>query len=62
MSHRAVRAVQAHVRHVLVAAKIKKSKGLFCKCHTMVPQKGGGGEQSVTSNAKHGLLRHNGVV
>ena len=36
------------------AAKIKKSKGLS-KYHSMIPQKGGGGEQSVTSNAKHGL-------
>ena len=54
MSHRAVRAIQAHLRHVLAAAKIKKSEGLS-KYHTMMPQKGDGGEQSVTSNAKHGL-------
>ena len=54
MSHRAVKAIQAHVRHVLAAAKIKKSKGLS-RYHTMMPQKGGRGEQSVTSNAKHGL-------
>ena len=54
MSHRAVKAIQAHVTHVLAAAKIKKSKGLS-KYHTMMPQKGVGGEESVTSNAKHGL-------
>ena len=54
MSHRAVTALQAHVRHGLAAAKIKESKGLS-KHHTMIPQNGGGGEQSVTSHAKHGL-------
>ena len=54
MSHRAVRAIQAHVRHVLAAAKIKKSKGLS-KYYTMMPQKGAGGEQNVTSNSKHGI-------
>ena len=57
MSHRAVKAIQAHVRHVLAAAKIKKSKGLS-KYRTMMPQIGGGGEQSVTSNARLGLCRH----
>ena len=35
MSHRAVRAVQAHVRHALAAAKIKESKDLS-KYHTMI--------------------------
>ena len=54
MSHCAVRAIQAHVRHVLAAAKSKESKGLS-KYHTMMPQKGGGEKQSVTSQAKHGL-------
>ena len=48
------RAIQAHVRHVLIAAKVKVSKGLS-KCHAMMPQKWGGGEQSGTSHAKHGL-------
>ena len=54
LSHRTVRAVQAHVGHVFAAAIIKKSKGLS-KYHTMMPQIGGGGEQSVTSIARHGL-------
>ena len=35
MSHRAVRALQAHVRQVLAAGKIKESKGLS-KFHTMI--------------------------
>ena len=54
MSHRAAKGIQAHVRHVLATAKMKKSKGLS-KHHTMMPQKEGGGEQIVTSNAKHEL-------
>ena len=41
MSHRAVKAFQALVRHVLAAAKIKKSK-VLSKYHTMMPQKGRG--------------------
>ena len=35
MSHRAVRALQAHVRQVLAAGKIKESKGLS-KFYTMI--------------------------
>ena len=42
MSHRAVRAIQAHVRHESAAIKIEESKGLS-KYHTMMPQKGDGG-------------------
>ena len=54
MSHSAVEGIQADLKHVLAAAKIIKSK-VLSKYHTMMPQKGSGGEQSITSNAKHGL-------
>ena len=42
MSHSTVRAIQAHVRHVITAAKIKESKGLS-RYHIMMPHKGGEG-------------------
>ena len=48
MSHRAVRAIQEQFKALLPAAKIKESKGFF-RYHIMMPQKGVGGEQSVTS-------------
>ena len=43
MFHCAVRTIQAYVRHVLAAAKIKKSKGLS-KFHAMIMGVGMGGQ------------------
>ena len=48
MFHGVVRAIQAHVRHVLAAAKIKESKGLS-RYHNMMPQKGSKGNKRYIS-------------